>query len=526
MIRRFIMALVALLLACPASLAGEAANYEISSYVLYMTVQPDGDVRVREEIIYSNPSAYGGLTLNVGLEGTSGIAQVEVWADGQPLEALPAGERAGETEGFAVTASPERAVIEIHAPGDNDWRTFACAYTLEDMAKRYEDTALLERMLIPEGREVLFQNATVIVELPRSDGEVLAYVDGAPEEIPLIVQYDMVSIGPLDVAAGESLSAQILFPAEWLAEAETTPRAMRDSIVKPREERLAENERETNARRAEQYAATAAYVVLFGAALALLVKKYGLKGRMKDMPDAALLGRYGAALTGYAVADETTPSMAAGTLAELAAAGVIAAERDDSGGLTLRLLARPEGLSAHQQAVLDWLFAGSGERDMASLQASDYERAQAVEKGYAAYSKAVADDMRRDGLAWNNDMVLTIVGLLNILCGVILGMTLLLVGKRMLLEACFVALFMFFVTKQLDRVRHLTDEGERLQRAAREFGSMAERGQAELLEHLPVTVALGGAARVTSEEGRLWQDVTAAICQAHIHNASMRRRKA
>ena len=58
-------ALIALLIACPCAMAGEAVNYEISSYVLYMTIQPDGDVRVREEVIYNNPSAYTGLTLNV-----------------------------------------------------------------------------------------------------------------------------------------------------------------------------------------------------------------------------------------------------------------------------------------------------------------------------------------------------------------------------------------------------------------------------------------------------------------------------
>ena len=525
MLRRIILALIALLLSCPAALAGEAVNYEISSYVLYMTVQPGGDVRAREEIIYSNPSVYGGLTLSVSLEGAEGIEDVEAWADGEALEELPAGgDLIGEGQGFRVIRAKERALIEILSPGDNDSRTFACAYTLTGLAKRHEDTALLERTLIPAGRETLFQNAAVIITLPRSDGEVLAYVDGAPDEIPLLIQYDTVNIGPLEVAADESLSVQLLFPADWLDEAEVTSGAMREAVVQPREEEKAAAERETNARRAEQYTAIAVYVLIVGAMLFLLAKKYGMRGKPRGEPDESLLDACPAALAGYAASEETTPDMLAGTLAEMEAAGALTAERAEDGGVALRLIRRPENLAAHQAAALDLLFSGGDEIKLSSLNAgSDYARAQAAEKEFVDYGAAVAKDMCKSGLKWNNETLLILAGLINVLFGVILGMVLLLVGKRMVLEAGAVAVFMFMMTKQFERVRHLTDNGERLRRAALRFGDMGERSQASLEARLPVTVALGGAARLASEKGRLWKDASDTIRQAHLHNASLRR---
>jgi|GEM_PF-6939936 len=526
MFRRIIPALIVLMLACPAALAGEGVNYEISSYVLYMTIQPDGAVRVREEIIYSNPSVYSGLTLNVDLDGADGIDDIEVWVDGEALDELPAGESyIGEALGYSVVRAAERAVIDIHASGDNDWRTFACAYTLGGLAKRYVDTAVLERALVPVERSAMLQNVAAIVTLPRSDGEVLAYVDGVVEDIPLLVQYDTVSIGPVDVAADEALSLQVVFPEDWLDEAAVLPQAVRDAIVRPREEAKAATERETNARRAEQYTAIAVYAALFGTALLLAMKRYGVRGRMKGGADESLLARYPAALSGYVAADEATPAMLAGTLAELRGAGALAVERDASGGIVLKRLGGADNLSRHQAVALDWIFERGDARSLSSLSAGNhYERAQAIEKGYAAYGSAVADDAYRAGLHWKNDTALILLSLLNILCGVVLGMVLLLVGRRMVVEAGCVALWMFFITKQLERVRRLTDEGERLQRAAASFGGMDERSRDELAARLPVTVALGGAARLDSEDGRLWQAVEEAIRSAHLQNASLRRR--
>ncbi|MBQ8953290.1 MAG: DUF2207 domain-containing protein [Clostridia bacterium] len=525
MFRKFMAALWALALLAPAALAGEAANYEISSYVMYMTVQPDGNVRVREEVIYSNPSAYKGFSFVLSLDGTDGVENVEAWADGEALEKREAEEESiGEARCFSVSQADGYASIGITAAGDNDKRTFACAYTLKGLAKRYEDTALLDRVLIPSGHGVMLQNAVAIVTLPRSDGEVLAYVDGAPEEIPLLTQYDTVNIGPLDVAADEQLSLQLVFPADWLETASTLPQRVRETVVAPREEAAAATERETNARRAEQYTAIAAYVIVFGALLLLSAKKYGIKGRMKAQPDEELLDQYPAALTGYVANDEASAMTLAGTLAELDEQGVLSIGREGS-DVTMKLENRPETLAAHQAAALDVFFSdGRTEAKASSLNArADYDRAQAAEKRLMAYNAAVAADAHRSGLTWNNDTALIVVNLLSLLCGVVLGFVLLLVGKRMILEACAVAVFMFFLTNQFNRVRHLTDAGERLQKTAASLSGMADSRKDEIARHLAAAAALGCEGQADSDRARAVAALSAQIREAHMNNASLRR---
>ena len=527
MIRRFApLALIALLLAAPLdAMAREAANYEISSYVLYMTVQEDGDVRLREEIIYNNPGAYAGLDLPVSLDGSDGLADVAVWRDGEALEELPAADaRLGEGEGFAVKEENGQALIEIVSPGDSDSHAFACAYTLVGLARRYEDTALLNRVLIPSGREGMLQNAVVIATLPRSDGEVLAYVDGAPEEIPLMVKYDTVNIGPIDVAADEALSMQLLFPAEWLETAEIIPERVRESVVAPRQRAEETTTRETNARRAEQYTATAVYAALFIAALVILMKKYGVKGRVKAGLDEALLSKYPAALAVYAVRDKAGEAALTGTLAELAEKGIIAVRRDEGGAPILRLEETKAALSEHEKAALDIVFSGKEGEWVApsSLYApGNYDQAQALGRRFAAYNKAVAADAHRAGLTWQNDAILIVTALFNILCGVILGFVLLLVGKRMLLEACAVAVFMFAMVGQINRVRQLTDEGERLQKAAQALTGEREAA----LRHLPLAAGLGLTGDAESGDQALYARLYEQLRDVYYGAATLRRNR-
>ncbi|MBR3505156.1 MAG: DUF2207 domain-containing protein [Clostridia bacterium] len=523
------LALIAALLAMPlTAFAGQAANYEISSYVIYMTVQEDGDVHVREEIIYNNPGAYSGLSLTVNLEGTNGLSDVAVWRDGEALDELPeADARLGEAQGFTVKEENGRALVKIVAPGDSDSHAFACAYNLAGLARRYEDTALLERALISADREVMLQNAAAIVKLPRSDGEMLAYVDGGPEEIPLLVKYDTVNIGPIDVAADEALSLQLLFPAEWLDKAETKPMRMRESVVAPRRQAEAAIERETNARRAEQYTATAVYASVFIAALLVLMKKYGVrKGHIPAELDEALLEKYPPAYTVYAARDKAGVNALTATLADLARRGIVCL-REGDGGVSLRLENRPQELKSHEKAALDIVFSGeAGEWiDISALYTPGNEaQARRLTDRFADYDKAVAADAHAAGLTWRNDAILIVTALLNILCGVILGFVLLLVGKRMLLEACCVAVFMFVMIGQLNRVRTLTDAGEALQRAAYAL----QRDPSAMARHIPLGRAVGewsahGAEKSGSEEAKLFDELHSRLNEIFYGAATLRR---
>lgn len=526
MFRRFALLLAAALLLTQTALAGEAANYEISSYVLYMTVQEDGGVRMREELIYSNPSAYQGFSLTVDLDGAETFSDVAVWCDGEALDEVPAAEaRIGEGRGFSVTRSDGRALIDILISGDSDSHAFACAYTLGGLADRYEDTALLERVLIPANREVMLQNAVAIVTLPQWDGDVLAYVDGAPEEIPVLIKYDTVNIGPIDVAADEQLSMQLLFPQEWLSEAEVTPVRMRESVVASRRQAEAETEREVNQRRAEQYTAVAVYGAVFLAALFILMKKYGVKkSRVKAGFDEALLKKYPAAFSVYAALDKSGPGALTATLGDLADRGVVSIERAGKDSARIRLESRPKELLPHEEAALNIVFPNGAVEwvDVSALYTAGNEaQADRLTDGFAAYDKAVAADAHAAGLTWKNDTILILTALFNILCGVILGFVLLLVGKRMILEACVVAAFMFVMINQINRVRTLTDEGERLQRSAYAL----EDDKTALNRHASLAAGVGAWDRTEpeTEEAALYGDLYHRLGDIYYGAAQLRR---
>ena len=136
---------------------------------------------------------------------------------------------------------------------------------------------------------------------------------------------------------------------------------------------------------------------------------------------------------------------------------------------------------------------------------------------------AVAADAHKAGLTWNNDAILIAAAFLNVLCGVILGFVLLLVGKRMILEACGVAVFMLVMVGQFNRVRSLTDEGERLQCSAGALGGAAEADREALSRHWPLAAALSKAGEIKSEEASLGGELRERLHAAYYGAATLRR---
>ena len=105
----FVCALLLTAAACADVIPDDTVNYEISSYVMRMTLEKNGDVRVRDEIIYNNPGSYDGYAHRVNLDGAQGIGDIAVWTDGEALSQTSEGEEAG----FEAAIADGEAVIEI-----------------------------------------------------------------------------------------------------------------------------------------------------------------------------------------------------------------------------------------------------------------------------------------------------------------------------------------------------------------------------------------------------------------------------
>ena len=523
MIRRLIALAAALmcLVSVPRALgdtpaADDTVNYEISSYVIYLTVRPDGDVRVREEYIYNNPSAYEGFVHAVDLSGTDGVEDVEVWTDARALSTEASPEEASY---YQTALTDGELVINVLSPGDSDWRTFVFAYTLKGLARRSDETAMLKRVLVPAGRDALYQGATAIVTLPQSDGEILVWTEPALAEEQRIIRYDTISLGPVDLAADESLTFETLFPAQWLADAPlSSDLPAREALVAEHAAVEEVTEQQKSTFRAQQYISCAVYVALCLTALWLLKRRYGFRSSKKTSPEPHLARQVPVALAAFTRTGEADAAALSGTLRELEERGAVKLVHEDADS-RLEILSEPEDLKAHQRAALAVLKSGEGVNRLSGISAGeDAEKARAFEGAYRAYRRAVADDARREGLVWHNEQQLIAVNAACIMLGFMLMGMLLLIGKILLVEAVVIFVFMMVMLRLFSRIRSLTDRGEAVARSA----------AAEAAAFTPETdsLALAVALNVSDdkiEELMAWRRVTDAIQKAHLHNATLRK---
>ena len=191
---------------------------------------------------------------------------------------------------------------------------------------RHDDAGMIDRALISANHAVLYQNATLIVTLPEENGEILVYPRDYAGDVR--TQYNVISFGPTDLAAGTGVSAQLLFPSEWLEEAAATGRRVRESIVSEKTRIQEEKTRSANTIALIKRVLGAAYLLIFALLLAWEIKKYGVSAKKLPAPDWTLLDRYPATMAGFVVGEAADSDVLVGSLADLAARGNVRIDED------------------------------------------------------------------------------------------------------------------------------------------------------------------------------------------------------
>ena len=508
--RGMALALLLMLLCGASARAGEAVDYEISNYAMYIDVRADGSARIREEIIYSCPRAYEGYAFFV--DNADEPENVEAWADGELLD----------REARTLTADEKGWLITLNAPGDNDWRTFACAYTLSDYAVRHDDTGMIDRALISANHAVLYQNATLIVTLPEENGEILVYPRDYAGDVR--TQYNVISFGPTDLAAGAGVSAQLLFPAQWLGEAASTGRRVRADVVSEKTRIQEEETRNTNAVRLIKRALGAAYLIIFALLLAWEIKKYGVTARKLPAPDWTLLDRYPAAMAGFVVGEAADSDVLVGSLADMAARGNVRIDEDESGALILTRVGK-NALSASDKAALAYAFDGQETVNPASLAQKSYDKARRKEDQLRAYGDALAREAEKAHIRRRNEGELIGISTASLFCGMTLTIVMLMWGGMMIFEGAIVSVGMFVMMKQYNRVRHLTDAGEALKAAAIGLCAKTDEAKAARANHISAAASLGALADDAEADAQKLDRLSQILRGVHVGNASMRRKR-
>ena len=504
-----LMLLLTLLCSLPAG-AEEAVDYEISNYAMYIDVRADGSARVREEIIYTCPHTYEGYAFFI--DDTGEPENIEAWADGALLDES------------ARTLTPDEKgwLITLSAPGDNDWRTFACAYTLKDYAVRHDDTGMIDRALISAHHAVLYQNATVIVTLPAENGEILVYPHDYTGDVR--TQYNVISFGPTDLAAGAGVSAQLLFPAEWLEEAASTGESVRAGIVSEKTRIQEEKTKNTNTIQLIKRTLGAAYLLIFALLLAWEIKKYGVSAKKLPAPDWMLLDRYPAAMAGFVAGEAADSDVLVGTLADLAARGNVRIDGDESGALLLTRTGK-NALSASDKAALTYVFDGQEAVNPASIAQKSYDRARRKEDQLRAYGDALTREVEKAQLKRRNESELIGISTASLFCGLTLTIVLLMWGGMMIFEGAVVSVGMFVMMKQYNCVRHLTDAGEALKAAAIGLCGKTDEARAQRSAHRAAAASLGALGDDAAPDAQALDKLAQILRGAHVGNAGMRKKR-
>lgn len=510
-VKAWALAMLLMLLCGLSAQAEEAVDYEISNYAMYVDVRADGSARIREEIIYTCPHSYEGYAFFIDDSGEP--EDIEAWADGELLD-----------EGARTLTADEKGwLITLSAPGDNDWRTFACAYTLKDYAVRHDDAGMIDRALISAKHAVLYQNATLIVTLPEENGEILVYPRDYAGDVR--TQYNVISFGPTDLAAGAGVSAQLLFPAQWLKEAAATGEAVRESIVSEKTRIQEEKTRSANTIALIKRVLGAAYLLIFALLLAWEIKKYGVSAKKLPAPDWTLLDRYPAAMAGFVVGEAADSDVLVGSLADLAVRGNVRIDEDESGALTLTRTGK-NVLSASDKAALAYVFDGQETVNPASIAQKSYDKARRKEDQLRAYGDALAREVEKAHLKRRNESELIGISTASLFCGLTLTIVLLMWGGMMIFEGAIVSVGMFVMMKQYNRVRHLTDAGEALKAAAIGLCGKTDEARAERDAHRAAAASLGALASDAAPDARLLDKLAQILRGAHVGNASMRKKRA
>lgn len=463
-------------------------DYEITAYSMDVSLLSDGNANVTETLVYDFEDEYNGVLSTFDIDGVDGIADLRVFIDDVEMRLVDS----MEYEFNTYTLAQEGSLIEarVYSPGDSDVRTVVYEYSMLGLAARYQDVGMVYRKLIGHNNATALHNAIITVHFP-GNGEISAFVHGGMSADDVTVYDNAVAFGPKTVYSGDDVEIRLLFPSEWISNAPLYEENVLQTALAEEQFLIDEAARVALLLRRCKYLLFALYVILFGLTVALMQKKYGVKGRLKEA-NVHRLTAWPSAFAQTALIGAPDANALSGTLVELIRLSRIKMENVEK-DLRFTLLNRTtDDLYPHQAALIDWLFAETDVIYLSALNAgSDYERAQAFENGYASYCDRVVQDMVRHSLKYKNDGARICLNAFIILFGAAGASFILLAGASDVLLGCAMALVMFLYITLMNRIRTLTDEGELLQNAAALLRSEPIASGETLLNRLPYYTALG-----------------------------------
>lgn len=217
-----------------------AKEYSITAVSIDAGVDTQGNLLVLEKRTFSFEGDFNGVYWDIpsgvyeGKTITPQISQVGLVENDQmlPFTATPS----GENSTYQLSQKDNAVEVKLYSKQSDTEATFYISYVLPQLATRWQDTAELYWKFVSDGWDVESQNVSCTIHLPVPTGQTVtagqnvsawghgpldatvSFVDGA-------VRFQVPGVGTSEYA-----EARIVFPANWLTEATTTPQDKLESI--------------------------------------------------------------------------------------------------------------------------------------------------------------------------------------------------------------------------------------------------------------------------------------------------------
>lgn len=482
-----------LVLLCLLPTAAGAVSFSIADYAMDIVVTPDGTGIFTETVTYAYNGEYNGILMTIRHAGV-GFSDLDIYEGGRELKLVAA--LNGVPYTYTAATQGDQTDIKVYAPGSGGTRVFTIVYRMDGLARRYRDAARINQMLLRA--ETGYQRAVFTLTLPGSGaGQIQPFAHGALFGGEIAVRGGTLTFGPSALRDGDFVEVQVLFPEQWIADAERIDADIVQDTLAVEMRIAGEREREAARTRALALGVMASlgvYALVFLLCFFKARRRYGLMGHIPSVTDNEMLSSIPGAMAQVLRGKAVSSAGLAATLMELTERGVLAmrAEAEDT---CFTLTGGTNGLLPHQRHLVKWLFEGRDVFWINSLDVGDdYQAARAFINHYGRFRALVAEDARDAGWTYQNGGARTGLSVTALALGLLIAGALAVLAQSLTLAVLAVVLSVLFCIL-FTRLRRLTDEGEARLGAINGFlenyADTLEKDPRAVLGRAPLLMALG-----------------------------------
>lgn len=279
-----------------------ARSLDVVTVDVDATVMANGSVGVVEQRTYDVHGAFEGMYWDVpeglyeGREVAADVAWVGALSDGKQVLLEEGADGAPGT--YVLTDEGDYLRLKIFWPVEDETVTIQVSYELSNLASRWADVGELywQYVKADPASEGEWQNVSCTVHLPMPDGTTVSPGDNVrawghgPLNGEVRFSGEAVEYFSPGVGSAEFLEARVVFPAEWLNEAQVAGEARLEGIL-AEEEQWA---KDANAQRLKARLISYGYpgvMVVLSLGSAAVAKWYEERGRKKT-PKAEFSEKY------------------------------------------------------------------------------------------------------------------------------------------------------------------------------------------------------------------------------------------